>query len=228
MRPGRGFTLIELLVVIAIIAILAAILFPVFAGARRKAYQAACFTNLRQLQLALRQYASDHDGRFPVQVRWEGDRPWRWVNAIYRYGYSKTVYACPLNPVTADPDSRPEPQAPMPETSYYYCGTVVGGVEEMAIRNAAGTVSVMDGWFLPDEGGPQGRNYPLFYSPWAGPEELASWVNNVPTQHVGTQELDAMHQHNGGVNLVFVDGHVKWVTQIKASQFTREAEDVED
>ena len=60
-RPSRGFTLIELLVVIAIIAILAAVLFPVFASAREKARQASCMSNLRQMGLASRSYASDYD-----------------------------------------------------------------------------------------------------------------------------------------------------------------------
>ncbi len=65
MTRRRGFTLIELLVVIAIIAILAAILFPVFAKAREKARQSACTNNMKQLGLAARQYASDYDGLYP-------------------------------------------------------------------------------------------------------------------------------------------------------------------
>src|SRR5438270_674257 len=62
----RGFTLIELLVVIAIIAILAAILFPVFAQAREKARQAACQSNLKQLGLAAMMYTQDYDGTYPI------------------------------------------------------------------------------------------------------------------------------------------------------------------
>src|SRR5579884_2405452 len=65
MRKRLGFTLIELLVVIAIIAILAAILFPVFAQAREKARQAACLSNEKQIALAFLQYVQDYDEKFP-------------------------------------------------------------------------------------------------------------------------------------------------------------------
>ena len=63
---NRGFTLIELLVVIAIIAILAAILFPVFARARENARKANCQSNMKQLGLAILQYAQDHDETLPM------------------------------------------------------------------------------------------------------------------------------------------------------------------
>ena len=65
----KGFTLIELLVVIAIIAILAAILFPVFARAREKARQASCQSNLKQLTLAMLMYVQDYDEKFPMYWR---------------------------------------------------------------------------------------------------------------------------------------------------------------
>lgn len=64
----RGFTLIELLVVIAIVAILAALIFPVFARARGKARETQCASNLKQLGLAIEMYASDHDDLFPFAV----------------------------------------------------------------------------------------------------------------------------------------------------------------
>ena len=76
-----GFTLIELLVVIAIIAVLASILFPVFASARRAGYKAKCASNLRQLALANQMYAEDYDGRFvpaASDIFASGGGQWRW------------------------------------------------------------------------------------------------------------------------------------------------------
>lgn len=77
LRAGRGFTLIELLVVIAIIAILAAILFPVFAQVRERGRSAACLSNLKQLGIGFRMYADDNTDRAPVGVDAEDrhDRP---------------------------------------------------------------------------------------------------------------------------------------------------------
>ena len=69
-RPLKGFTLIELLVVIAIIAVLAAILFPVFAKAREKARTTTCTSNERQLIVALQMYAQDHGQKLPPAQSW--------------------------------------------------------------------------------------------------------------------------------------------------------------
>jgi len=94
MQKSKGFTLIELLVVIAIIAILAAILFPVFAQAREKARAAACLSNLKQLGLGYAQYEQDYDETVP-----SGTNPCGggngWAGQIYPYVQSLGVFLCP-------------------------------------------------------------------------------------------------------------------------------------
>jgi prepilin-type N-terminal cleavage/methylation domain-containing protein/prepilin-type processing-associated H-X9-DG protein len=100
-RARRGFTLIELLVVIAIIAILAAILFPVFAKAREKARTASCSSNLKQVGLAMAQYIQDYDELYPRGHfgPWDGsvaDR--RWPQVIEPYCKSQQVFVCPSQP----------------------------------------------------------------------------------------------------------------------------------
>ncbi len=91
---SSGFTLIELLVVIAIIAILAAILFPVFAQAREKARQTACLSNTKQLSLGVMQYAQDYDETLPV-VGTTGTMRGTWMTQIYSYVANKDVFSCP-------------------------------------------------------------------------------------------------------------------------------------
>jgi prepilin-type N-terminal cleavage/methylation domain-containing protein len=108
MKYGRrvGFTLIELLVVVAIIAILAAILFPIYATATEHARQQKCLANLKQLATAMMMYAMDNNGRAPnpaFVVRtpdWEGLQWWRGrivpqKGQIWRYVRNEQIYECP-------------------------------------------------------------------------------------------------------------------------------------
>jgi prepilin-type N-terminal cleavage/methylation domain-containing protein len=102
-RPG--FTLIELLVVIAIIAILAAILFPVFAQAREKARQTQCISNFKQINLAMIMYAQDWDETLPRIRNWElttfcdsNSKSFTWKGMINPYVKSYAFWKCPSNP----------------------------------------------------------------------------------------------------------------------------------
>ncbi|MGQ9880984.1 MAG: prepilin-type N-terminal cleavage/methylation domain-containing protein [Armatimonadota bacterium] len=98
----RGFTLIELLVVIAIIAILAAILFPVFAQAREKARAAACLSNMKQLALGIQMYAQDYDevyvGSYGYANGWGQCPMFVWQDMIYPYIKNRQIFGCPSRP----------------------------------------------------------------------------------------------------------------------------------
>jgi prepilin-type N-terminal cleavage/methylation domain-containing protein/prepilin-type processing-associated H-X9-DG protein len=94
-RRSSGFTLIELLVVIAIIAILAAILMPVFARAREKARQASCASNLKQMGLALMMYGQDYDGFMPPSQLPSTGLSFSWPTMVQPYIKNAQVFVCP-------------------------------------------------------------------------------------------------------------------------------------
>jgi prepilin-type N-terminal cleavage/methylation domain-containing protein/prepilin-type processing-associated H-X9-DG protein len=115
-RQSFGFTLIELLVVIAIIAILAAILFPVFAQAREKARQTTCTSNLKQIGLALLMYVQDYDETFPnrrfepfgTAANFADYDQNSWRSVIQPYAKSTSLVTCPSNPDSRTPSWDPE------------------------------------------------------------------------------------------------------------------------
>jgi prepilin-type N-terminal cleavage/methylation domain-containing protein len=102
MKQRRGFTLIELLVVIAIIAILAALLFPVFARAREQARRAGCMSNTKQLGTATMMYVQDYDGYYPLSVHPESvngsARMALFFDVLNPYVKSAGVWSCPSEP----------------------------------------------------------------------------------------------------------------------------------
>jgi prepilin-type N-terminal cleavage/methylation domain-containing protein/prepilin-type processing-associated H-X9-DG protein len=152
MRAKRGFTLIELLVVIAIIAILAAILFPVFAQAREAARKAHCISNMRQLTTAFLMYSNDYDETTPQPGYWwragvveYGRVPvWGWQDAIYPYVKSKDVYRCPSNAWAS----------PTPQFSSAGC---------LALQTGPTPVVCEERWMLWDGTGSTGR-WPISYA----------------------------------------------------------------
>jgi len=98
-RRPKGFTLIEILVVMAMIALLAAIMFPVFARAREAARRSVCLSNLKQLGTALIMYAQDWDERLPNGVKWEADgTEYSYCVPLYEYAPNKQLFHCPSDP----------------------------------------------------------------------------------------------------------------------------------
>jgi prepilin-type N-terminal cleavage/methylation domain-containing protein/prepilin-type processing-associated H-X9-DG protein len=189
----RGFTLIELLVVIAIIAILAAILFPVFAKAREKARQASCLSNVKQLSLGFMQYVQDYDEVMPQagayeNVTWPngGTGGNFWPCRIYPYVKNIQVYNCPS--ATMMWDGKP-PTATTPLNTGY----------NQTIQSVAiGTIVLPSQTaMIGDTEGPAG--YTFMQSYYGGPSS--------PRYLAG--------RHNEGANIGFCDGHAKWVKMAK-------------
>jgi len=180
-----GFTLIELLVVIAIIAILAAILFPVFARAREKARQTSCLSNVKQLGMGMYMYTSDYDECTPIAYSgvnwWNGT----WKERIYPYVKNYQLYNCPSKK-TADPPTG---------TGIYginaYIGEAVAYVSLAQITMPAETFALGENgdgdWVIE----PNGNYWPT--PPWTD----TGWVKEI---------------HNNGSNFAFLDGHGKWLT----------------
>jgi len=127
-RQGRGFTLIELLVVIAIIAVLAAILFPVFAKARAKANQTSCLSNMKQMTLAILMFADDNQSEFPGA---------EWAQDIDEYVGNRRIFTCPADEKGAG------------HVSYSYGALLVtpdgNGVRTSALMNPSEVGCLVDG-----------------------------------------------------------------------------------
>ena len=191
----KGFTLIELLVVIAIIAILAAILFPVFAKAREKARQASCLSNAKQLALAVLQYAQDYDETFPMG-RWGGpgtapDGLWHGFDWLVEpYCKNKQIFICPSANRGAN-------------TCDY--GTTCDG-NCSAMNDLGNNVGVKIGTiYYPAE-------LNLFVCGFA-----AAYTHRpvgVGTVCACTDTATALTcRHNTGSNVAFCDGHGKWLSE---------------
>ncbi len=217
----RAFTLIELLVVIAIISLLAAILFPAFARARENARRTSCASNFKQLGLGIVQYTQDYDETLPPFSHGAGyqgsggyngaDGP-RWGDMIFPYIKSTQAYDCPSKS-GAKLCYYPGGQwFDIRTYSYGYVSPSSSGADFGVASRALADIPDPSGTIMLAEDGRQdaaaneesiGRQIPN-----AGDtlQSLAGRVNGF--RHTGVDPNDI---YNYALNVVYVDGHVKWV-----------------
>jgi len=200
----KGFTLIELLVVIAIIAILAAILFPVFARAREKARQSSCLSNTKQIMLAIVQYTQDYDETYPYASSW-GDPANRtyWTEGLEPYIKNEQILRCPSNQKVPN--------------GYGW------NYQNFGYMTSAGSFSYGPGKALADVSQPA-ETIIIGDNPDTGDYGDGSLFIYGPSQRdtSGSATSDpsvanVAKRHNGGGNYGFCDGHSKWLNAATAT-----------
>ncbi|RYZ85274.1 MAG: DUF1559 domain-containing protein [Proteobacteria bacterium] len=226
-QTKKAFTLIELLVVIAIIAILAAILFPVFGRARENARRSSCQSNLKQMALGLKQYTQDYDEKFPLAANSANTTAGyasAWAPAIQPYIKSLQLFQCPSdddkNGVSTDPSQEGY-------SDYWYNAALsltwaggaaapdyrASGINEAALLNSSLTIMLGEGDGNNLSTGSYRANGCTLAGAMnaAGPALVASTNCDVTTYYAKAIGVAKGHRnHLSGSNYAFTDGHVKW------------------
>jgi prepilin-type N-terminal cleavage/methylation domain-containing protein/prepilin-type processing-associated H-X9-DG protein len=220
-----GFTLIELLVVIAIIAILAAIIFPVFATAREKARQSSCLSNEKQIGLALMQYCQDYDEFFTGGANPYGDGC-GWAGTLYPYIKTASVFICPsdtsaknnqlisysYNTDFARPALQNFPNGFIPlSLAKLNAASRTVVIAEVANATPFDITTDIAGALSKS---PEGNGYGVSYNPYGvvDPDKVlyaTGYLHN--SNPAGTAHFTGpLGRHSNGSNFVLADGHAKW------------------
>jgi prepilin-type N-terminal cleavage/methylation domain len=208
-RSRSAFTLIELLVVIAIIAILAAILFPVFAQAREKARQSGCLSNQKQIGLALLQYLQDADETYPRAWYGAGNGPsnnvdrYKWHDALMPYVKNEQVYTCPSDDENAPYRFRTDRDYGSygMNATYWWQGDNYTSPYEQSLAQLARPAETV--WVLEMANAGLLNNFEV---EWA-------WVGDTPgiTEGSPRRMRNISERHQGRTNVLWCDGHAKSV-----------------
>jgi len=198
MRRRIGFTLIELLVVIAIIAILAAILFPVFSRARAKAHQTTCLSNIKQITLSTLMYCDDYDQCGPTRTETSVGIS-SWNEKLAPYGAPLTnefgmmgMWTCTAGPYTS------YYSMPYNRAGFYMANS---GVRWSIEESTSPTSDLL----ICESGMAYGPSEPMIYATYASAMQpkgyWSAWVYYPKSAG-----------HNDGNNISFFDGHAKWIS----------------
>jgi prepilin-type N-terminal cleavage/methylation domain-containing protein/prepilin-type processing-associated H-X9-DG protein len=221
-RRKPAFTLIELLVVIAIIAILAALLLPVFAQAREKARQAACLSHMKQVGMGLQIYAQDYDEALPPANDdrlepevWDfnaPNAPPSFLGSLTPYIKNRDIFTCPSSTLPSSVGYHRRFDPTLLSSSSYMGNAVVMGRFLAVFPNPADIVYLQESnqrwntaWLRPEVLDRKRGIYSVWH--WnEGPQKPREEYSNL---------------HSGGGNLVFADGHARYksVNSIRSSDF---------